>query len=145
MLDLELLNNWSKYTDTGDEWEQKFHDMMEKYYLEASNEKDLTFFDELLIKYYKNIFDILTDNPDIKDQNIMEDFSTWIDESSKEPDRNIYKGYLLWNFTDIKEAIDSLGGEEPLEKQFKMQYLTAHAISFRDKYDMQILGRSESI
>ena len=145
MLDLELLNNWSKYKDMGDEWEQKFNDMMKEYHTEASEEKDLTFFDELLIKYYKTIFDILTDNPDIKDQNIIDNFSTWIDESSKEPDRNIYNGYLLWNFTDIKEAIDSLGGDEPLEKQFKMQYLTAHAISFRDKYDMQILGRSESI
>ena len=81
----------------------------------------------------------------LRNLGIIDNFSTWIDESSKEPDRNIYNGYLLWNFTDIKEAIDSLGGDEPLEKQFKMQYLTAHAISFRDKYDMQILGRSESI
>ena len=145
MLDLELLTNWNQYIDIGDEWEQDFHDKMEKFHKEASEEEKLTFFDKLLIRYYKSIFDILTDNPEIKGKDVVEEFGKWIVESSKKEGKDIYRGYLLWNFMEMKSAIDSLRGYEQYDKHNKMQYLTALAISFRDKYDMQILGRSESV
>lgn len=145
MLDLELLSNWNKYVDIGDDWEEEYHNKMKNFYQDAYNEKGLTFFDELLIKYYKTIFDILTDDPEIKDKDVVDDFSKWITESLRKSDIDIYSGYLLWNFSVIKNAIDSLGCYERYEKYYKMQYLTAYAISFRDKYDMQILGRSESV
>ena len=56
-------------------------------------------------------------------------------ESNAEKDKS--NGYILWNFTDIKNVIDSIKEDSFLcEKKIMLQDLTAGAIALRDLYEM---------
>ena len=61
-----------------------------------------------------------------------------------------YKEYNFWNFRDIKKCIDNLNENEIIdayihEKKYNMQNITAHAISFRDIYEMQSVGKNSEV
>ena len=99
----------------------------------------------MLIEYYKMIFDILVRDDDVHIADYKDFFVKWISLPKKEPKNKIYEGYILWNFHAIKDAIDNIKGVNNTNKKITMQYVTAHAISFRDKFQMQSWGRSERV
>lgn len=60
--------------------------------------------------------------------------------------RDYDTGYILWNFADMKEAINKLPNTPTLlVKKRLMQQITAYAISVRDKIEMYSWGRSDKL
>lgn len=50
-----------------------------------------------------------------------------------------YNSYILWNFADIKEAIEKLEIEESSFKKELLLSATAQIIAFRDEFEVQCL------
>lgn len=146
MLNLELLENWEKYN--GKKNLHQLHSMMnkmQKFYKESKNQEDNTFFDKLLIQYYKELFEIITSEETLSLSDYIRHFVTYIDNPTKELGKQIYDGYILWNFIDIKDAIHRVKDSELLKKKALLLDVTAYAISFRDKFQMQSWGRSDNM
>lgn len=146
MLNLEILTNYDIYEKN----KEGQKETMKEYLNDAKKEKALTQFDRFLIKYYESIFNVLMIEESVDDlseegykeaNDNMEEFFTWANHFVKKGG-NIYKGYLLWDFKDMKEAIDAFDSVG-INKQRVMQYITAYAIGFRDKYNMQSFGKVE--
>jgi hypothetical protein len=144
LLDLQLISNWEDYSKQKSKWKE-FSKKMDRFYDEAIKQKGNKFFDAMLIEYYKMIFDILIRDEDVHIADYKDYFVRWISQPRKEPKNRVYEGYVLWNFHAIKDAIDEIKGVKNIDKKNTMQYVTAHAISFRDKFQMQSWGRSEKV
>lgn len=145
MLDLEILENWEKYDDGDDGWRQSMIDCMSVFYSEAKEQDGNSYFDKLLIEYYKVIFDILICKDTRSTPEYIRHFVTWISNPQKELGNQIYDGYIMWNFNDIKDAIHDVTCIELRKKKSLLLDVTAYAISFRDKFQMQSWGRSDNM
>lgn len=147
MLNLEILENWEKYDDENNHWRHDMKEKMNEFYDDAKGQNEISYFDRLLIEYYKTIFDILVckDVYSSSDYIRIRHFVTWISKPQKELGKQIYDGYILWNFNDIKDAIHNVSSTELRKKKPLLLDVTAYAISFRDKFQMQSWGRSDNL
>lgn len=139
LLDLIMLTYRKKY-NTQKSYEQQ-KNMMNHFYTKAYKDA-YSHFDKLLIEYYKIIFDIITTNEGLS-LSLKKKMVEWKNNSNK-IQQNMSEGYVLWNFCDIKNAIDSLD-EEDLKRKIYLQYITAFMISVRDKLEMQSWGNCENL
>lgn len=114
----------------------KYVALMEKYYEEAKNESDITYFDNLLIEYYKLIFNICREK-EIKNEYKLKMIELREELTSCNASEDTYRGYILWNFKEIKKAIEKLNDVTFRERKYYLQYATAHIISFRDIFEVQ--------
>ena len=146
MLDLEILTNWDIYENGEDNnWRKKMGDKMEEFYQDAIKQDGNAYFDKLLIEYYKVIFDILISSIPVSLLDYMRHFVTWFSNPQQPCGNNIYDGYIMWNFNDIKDAIHQVLSPELCKKKSVLLDITAYAISFRDKFQMQSWGRSDNM
>ena len=146
MLDLEILTNWDIYdNDEDNNWRKKMRDKMEAFYQDAINQDGNAYFDKLLIEYYKVIFDILISSIPVSLLDYMRHFVTWFSNPQQPCGNSIYDGYIMWNFNDIKDAIHQVSSPELCKKKGVLLDITAYAISFRDKFQMQSWGRSDNM
>ena len=111
------------------------------------NISTLTQFEQFLVDFYRYVFEvILSKEGEPKDYiNKMLNWRFKIERKEIE-----YKEYNFWNFNDLKKCIDSIDENEIMDaaiskKKYNLQNITAHAISFRDIYEMQSVGRSTEI
>lgn len=125
----------------------KIDNCKKEYSLSTENNHNQFNFFTLLDKYYNFIIDIASPtivcSQSLKDS-VMNTICSWNDsareyinmiESNAEKDKS--NGYILWNFTDIKNVIDSIKEDSFLcEKTIMLQDLTAGAIALRDLYEM---------
>lgn len=144
LLDLKLLSNW-EYYNKNETQKEEFSKRMNRFYDEAVKQKGNKFFDAMLVEYYKMIFDILVRDEDVHISDFKDFFVRWISQPRKEPKDIVYEGYILWNFHAIKDAIDNIEGVQNMDKKTTLQYVTAHAISFRDKFQMQSWGSNNKV
>lgn len=108
---------------------------MDTFYREANLENDLSNFDRILIEYYKLIFDICLKNEvSHRDTTRMINLRNQYIVSNKGEE---YKGYVIWNFKEIKSAIDKLDNIKFHTQKLYLQYATAHVISYRDFFEVQ--------
>ena len=114
----------------------KYVAQMEKYYEDAKNESDITYFDNLLIEYYKLIFNICREK-EIKNEYKLKMIELREELTSCNASEDTYRGYILWNFKEIKKAIEKLNDVTFRERKYYLQYATAHIISFRDIFEVQ--------
>lgn len=142
LLDLEFLVFYEKYKGK----KEKIQKMMDNFYQDAKNEKP-NYFDNLLIEYYKIIFDIIISDSEINVLTIdcKRRMITWRNKISEDNNLDKYEGYILWNFRDIKLVIDQIKTDDLLDKKMVLQDITSYAISFRDIYEMQSWGSNDEI
>jgi len=146
MFDLEILVNWDKYAiGGGKKWRDELRNKMAILYNDATKQNGNAYFDRLLIEYYKTIFDILVYQDTLALSDYIRHFIKWISNPQKELGEHIYDGYILWNFNDIKDVIHNVRNIELQKKKALLLDVTAYAISFRDKFQMQSWGRSDNL
>ncbi len=127
--------------------EPDFQVSMNKYYDEALKQCSNSSFDKLLIEYYLLIFNIIVSEYNTQKYNsflrkMIELRDTFNGINLRDKDT----GYILWNFADMKEAINKLPNTPTLlVKKRLMQQITAYAISVRDKIEMYSWGRSDEL
>ena len=93
---------------------------MDTFYREANLENDLSNFDRILIEYYKLIFDICLKNEvSHRDTTRMINLRNQYIVSNKGEE---YKGYVIWNFKEIKSAIDKLDNIKFHTQKLYLQY-----------------------
>lgn len=136
LLDLQLvkdyknIQNYSKNT-------------IETYRKEAiqalAEEEQEKYFDRLLIEYYSLVFQVLVAPEEEKDK-FKKKFSRLIISMKNSFDEaEPYNSYILWNFADIKEAIEKLEINDSSFKKELMSSATAQIIAFRDEFEVQSL------
>lgn len=115
---------------------------MNAYYRDAQSHPGNSFFDKLLIAYYKFIFDVVVcnDKQKLKEQIVM--VNQWKKALRTDNTTNKYENYISWNFLDIKKVINQMDEKENCEKKHYLLQATAYMISFRDEFEMQSWGRS---
>ena len=107
--------------------------------LNVSEKNDFNFM-QLLKEYYDSILELLFCETDI--EKFVEDkISNWEDKATlyfmKDRSKNDTADYILWNFADIKNIIDSIDTDSWLFRyKVALQNLTAGVISLRDAYEM---------
>ena len=116
---------------------------MSRFYKNALSHPSNSFFDNLLIEYYKLVFDIMMSHTQSIEREYKHRTSMWRENINNynEPDK--YEGYVLWNFEDMKKAVDALDTKRYGEKRQLLQYVTSYMISFRDEFEMQNWGCNE--
>lgn len=136
LLDLQLMKDYKNIQNYSSE-------KIETYRKEALNvleeEKQEKYFDRLLIEYYTLVYQVLVAPEEEKDK-FKKKFSRLIISMKNsfykaEP----YNSYILWNFADIKEAIEKLEIEESSFKKELILSATAQIIAFRDEFEVQSL------
>lgn len=137
LLDLEVLTQ--KVTkDTRDRYVQR----MERYYTDANSHPDNSFFDSLLIAYYKIVFDIAIEKGRHVSKEQIAMINKWKKAIQTNENSNKYENYISWNFLDIKTLIDKMEESRYGEKKRYLLNATAYMISFRNEFEMQSWGRS---
>lgn len=118
---------------------------MENYYQEAMSHPENSFFDKLLIEYYKFVFDLAVWKGQKIPNSLKVEVVRWREllRNNSTPDK--YDNYVSWNFIDIKKVIDELDERKYGEKKEYLLYATAYMISFRDEFEMQNWGRSSEM
>ena len=118
---------------------------MENYYQEAISHPENSFFDKLLIEYYKFVFDVAVWKGQKIPNLLKVEVVRWREllRNNCTPDK--YDNYVSWNFVDIKKVIDELDERKYGEKKEYLLYATAYMISFRDEFEMQNWGRSSEM
>lgn len=102
-------------------------------------EKEEKYFDKLLIEYYTLIFHILIASENEKEK-LKNSFCRLIIEMKKSFDEvEPYNSYILWNFADIKEAIENMDLDSSSFKKELLSSATAQIIAFRDEFEVQCL------
>ena len=138
LLDLDIL---TQHPD--DKERRKIFSQMQEFYAEAESYPNKSFFDSLLIQYYKIVFDVFMSNGESVEREYKHQISIWRDniDNYQKPDK--YHGYIIWNFKDIKQVIDTLDPIVFAEKKRFLQFITAYIISFRDEFEMQCWGMND--
>ena len=144
LLNLHLLNTLETLDHLQSRERNLLKFWMESYYKDAISHPKRSHFDNLLIEYYKLIFDIIIS----KDSHITKEqkshISEWREKFKNEKLTDKYDGYIIWNFKDIKDYIDEMDSQFEEKKKF-LQYITAYIIAFRDEFEMQNWGRSHNV
>lgn len=115
---------------------------MEKYYKDALSHPDNSFFDKLLIEYYKFVFDVIVWKGKQVPNAKIAMVNTWKKAIQSHTTPHKYENYISWNFVDIKRQIDAMDESEYGEKKRYLLNATAYMISFRDEFEMQSWGRN---
>ena len=115
---------------------------MDIYYQEAISHLGNSFFDELLIEYYKFVFDIAIKKGQNIPNSLKAEVISWRNKLHDSNTPNKYDNYVSWNFVDIKKVIDGIDERKYGDKKKYLLYATAYMISFRDEFEMQNWGRS---
>ena len=136
LLDLQLMKDYKNIKNDSKNTIVPYMEEAIKALEEAKQEK---FFDCLLIEYYTLVYQVLV-APEEEMDNFKKKFSRLIISMKK----NFYKAepynsYILWNFADIKEAIEKLEIEESSFKKELLLSATAQIIAFRDEFEVQCL------
>ena len=136
LLDLQLMKD---YKNIKNDSKNTIVPYMEKAIKALEGAKQEKFFDSLLIEYYTLVYQVLV-APEEEMDNFKKKFSRLIISMKKsfykaEP----YNSYILWNFADIKEAIEKLEIEESSFKKELLLSATAQIIAFRDEFEVQSL------
>lgn len=136
LLDLQLvkdyknIQNYSKNT-------------IETYRKEAiqalAEEEQEKYFDRLLIEYYSLVFQVLVAPEEEKDKFKKKFRRLIISMKNSFDEAEPYNSYILWNFADIKEAIEKLEINDSSFKKELMSSATAQIIAFRDEFEVQSL------
>jgi len=116
-------------------------------YEEALDKTQMTHFELFLLDYYNYLFEVLL-SKDGKAEDCLSKMLNW--RGLMETCQIIYQGYNFWNFRDIKKCIDDLDTKQIEDvnissKKYNLQNITAHAISFRDIYEMQSVGKNSEV
>ena len=102
-------------------------------------------FEQFLLDFYHYILEVLLS----KEGNSERSLPKMIEWRQKMENKKIkYDDYNFWNLRDLKKAIDFLDENKIKDdyirkKKYNLQSITAYAISFRDIYEMQVVGRSK--
>lgn len=103
--------------------------------------RENVYFDRLLIEYYTFIYKVLLTKKE--DELRKSQTQLFAELKNKFNNTQPYNGYILWNFADIKNGIESLDLEiSPLKKEI-LYTATAQIISFRDEFEVQSLRNSQ--
>lgn len=154
--DLELIRHCKNNQETSaliQEFNNKSIEQNDKDSNDNDNPEDNVFdFFKLLTEYYNEIEKVIQ-NEQYSNKKVEDKIKEWNDkaedylekvEGEKEKQKSKQKKqksekqeYILWNFTDIKNAIDSIEKEHYChKKKTRLQDLTACVISLRDLYEM---------
>lgn len=147
LLEFELLNVLTNYKDKNSfceiyDKQESLHSNSNKF--DEIEEGKYDFF-LLLKEYYKKFAWILRYSQSY--DNVQKLIVKWKECTDKYFEENEYNhNYILWNFADIKSAIDSIDRESWLfaEKE-KLQDLTAGIIGLRDSFEMHYWWGNENI
>lgn len=151
--DLELIRH-CKTAEEIDELINKINEEKnDKNSKDNDNQDDNVFdFFKLLTEYYEEIKEVIQ-NENYSSKNVEDKIEEWKEKTEKyiemvedkkkeqkseqETQKSEKQEYILWNFTDIKNAIDSIKEDYYCyEKKTRLQDLTACVISLRDLYEM---------
>ena len=146
---LELLKHTKDVNDFNDKHQlikEELDNCKKKYSLLVNVEREGFNFFVLLDKYYNLIIEIAASSSNshcLKDM-VAETILKWNDDArdyikiiDTETEKNKNSDYILWNFTDIKNIIDSITEDHFLfKKKNALQDLTAGTIALRDLYEM---------
>ena len=151
--DLELIRH-CKTAEEIDELINKINEEKnDKNSKDNDNQDDNVFdFFKLLTEYYEEIKEVIQ-NENYSSKNVEDKIEEWKEKTEKyiemvedkkkeqkseqETQKSEKQEYILWNFTDIKNAIDSIKEDYYCyEKKTRLQDLTARVISLRDLYEM---------
>lgn len=116
--------------------------LMEKYYEDAFSHPGNSFFDQLLIAYYKFVFDVAISKGKYIKKETLAEVNKWKKDIRSNETPSKYDNYISWNFVDIKNLIDNLDERKYGDKKGYLLNATAYMISFRDEFEMQSWGRS---
>lgn len=142
LLDLDLI----KQNSTKKEWCDYFVKMSKKYNIDQpisyKDNPPIDFF-VLLKEYYKEVAKIANPITNERGKSIEEIISSWNSRSEIYFKNQVTSKthsktkYILWNFTDMKNAIDEIKENHYLfSHKAALQDLTAGVISLRDQYEM---------
>lgn len=115
---------------------------MERFHLDAISHHNNSFFDKLLIAYYKFVFDVVIEKGKHVSKKQIPTVNKWKKAIQDNNAPNKYENYISWNFVDIKQLIDEMDEIKYGEKKRYLLNATAYMISFRDEFEMQSWGRS---
>jgi len=137
LLDLDVLTR-----NLANDERNNYVQRMEQFYQDAVSYPDNSFFDKLLIAYYKFVFDIVVSRNKKVSKAQITTVNQWKRLIREHDTPNKYDNYISWNFLDIKTMIDKLDEKKYNEKKRYLLNATAYMISFRDEFEMQSWGRS---
>lgn len=130
---LELLH--SKNKDDLQRKKNKYSDIICEDEFRSSKEVIFSDFFSLLNDYYKTIWCILFF--DVSGEDIDELGEKWTQSVTMYIEMNKNTNYILWNFVEIKDFIDSLNIDSWIyDKKNNLQKITAHIIGIRDLLEM---------
>lgn len=137
LLDLEILSKKLVNNERNN-----YVQRMEEYYRDAITHPNNSFFDNLLIEYYKFVFEVIIGKGNRVSKDKIAKINQWKRALRTNETPNKYENYISWNFLDIKELIDKMDESRYGEKKRYLLNATAYMISFRNEFEMQSWGRS---